>query len=100
MRLDKWLKVSRVIKRRTIANEACDKDKIKVNKKIARASTELKVGDIIEISMGNRQTSLEVLNVPVKGNVTIQGAKECFRMLSDEKIEIEDFFSKEFSEEN
>lgn len=99
MRLDKWLKVSRVIKRRTIANEACDKEKIKVNNKIARASTEVKVGDIIEIAMGNRQSSLEVLNVPERSNVTIQGAKDCYKMLSDSKVDIEDLFSKEFSED-
>lgn len=100
MRLDKWLKVSRIIKRRTIANEACDKDKIKVNNKIARASTEVKVGDIIEISMGNRQSSLEVLKVPEKGNVTTQDAKECYKMLSDSKVDISDLFEKDFPEEN
>lgn len=100
MRLDKWLKVSRIIKRRTIANEACDKDKIKVNNRIARASTELKVGDIIEITMGNRNSSLEVLRVPDKGNVTTQDAKGCYRMLSDSKINIEELFEKDFQKEN
>ena len=53
MRLDKFLKVSRLIKRRTVANEACDKEKITVNGKIARASYEVKTGDIIEINIGN-----------------------------------------------
>ena len=54
MRLDKYLKVTRLIKRRTIANEACDAGKIMVNGKIARASYDIKVGDIIEINMGSR----------------------------------------------
>ena len=86
MRLDKWLKVSRVIKRRTIANEACDKDKIKINNRFARASTEVKVGDIIEVSMGNRQTIMEVLKVPEGGNITTQEAKEFFVIKSEIKL--------------
>ena len=53
MRLDKFLKVSRLIKRRTVANEACDKEKVLVNGKIARASYEVKTGDIIEIKIGS-----------------------------------------------
>ncbi|MBP1562705.1 MAG: RNA-binding S4 domain-containing protein [Oscillospiraceae bacterium] len=52
MRLDKFLKVSRLIKRRTVANEACDAEKVSVNGKIARASYEVKTGDIIEINIG------------------------------------------------
>ena len=63
MRLDKYLKVSRLIKRRTIANEACDNQRVLVNGKIARASYDVKVGDKIEINMGQIPTKAEVLAV-------------------------------------
>lgn len=63
MRLDKYLKITRLIKRRTVANEACDAEKISVNGKIARASYDVKVGDIIEINMGSRPLKVKVLNV-------------------------------------
>lgn len=63
MRLDKYLKVSRLIKHRTVANEVCDAKHITVNGKIARASYDVKVGDVIEISMGQNVTRARVLNV-------------------------------------
>ena len=63
MRLDKYLKVSRLIKRRTVANEACDAQKISVNGKAARASYEVKTGDIIEINMGLKPLKVRVLDV-------------------------------------
>lgn len=63
MRLDKYLKVSRLIKRRTVANEVCDARHVTVNGKIARASYDVKVGDVIEISMGQNVTRARVLNV-------------------------------------
>ena len=63
MRLDKYLKVSRLIKRRTVANEVCDAKHVTVNSKIARASYDVKVGDVIEISMGQNVTRARVLNV-------------------------------------
>lgn len=63
MRLDKYLKVTRLIKRRTVANEACDAGKIEVNGKIARASYDVKQGDIILINMGQKPLKVEVLNV-------------------------------------
>lgn len=63
MRLDKYLKVTRLIKRRTVANDACDAEKIVVNGKIARASYDVKVGDIIEINMGTKPLKVKVLNV-------------------------------------
>lgn len=63
MRLDKYLKVTRLIKRRTIANEACDAEKVVVNGKIARASYDVKVGDVIEINMGTRPLKVRVTNV-------------------------------------
>lgn len=63
MRLDKYLKVSRLIKRRTIANEACDAERVLVNGKPARASYEVKVGDRIEMRFGERAVRVEVLAV-------------------------------------
>ena len=63
MRLDKYLKVSRIIKRRTVANEACDAGRVLVNGKVARASYDIKVGDVIEISFGTRDFKAEVLTV-------------------------------------
>jgi ribosomal 50S subunit-recycling heat shock protein len=63
MRLDKFLKVSRLIKRRTIANEACDSERVTVNGRIARASYEVKVGDVIEIRFGQKLIKVEVVTV-------------------------------------
>ena len=63
MRLDKYLKITRLIKRRTVANEACDAGKISVNGKIARASYDVKVGDVIEINMGVKPLKAEVLSI-------------------------------------
>ncbi len=63
MRLDKYLKVSRIIKRRTVANEACDAGRVVVNGKAARASYDVKEGDIIEIAFGTNTTRVQVLNV-------------------------------------
>ena len=63
MRLDKYLKVSRIIKRRTIANEVCDAKKVSVNGKIARASYDVKEGDVLEIQMGDNILRAKVLSV-------------------------------------
>ena len=63
MRLDKYLKVSRLIKRRTVANEACDNGRISVNGRVVKASYEVKEGDKIEIAMGTRTVAVEVLQV-------------------------------------
>ena len=63
MRLDKYLKVSRLIKRRTVANEACDNGRISVNGSVVKACYEVKVGDKIEITMGPRTVAVEVLQV-------------------------------------
>lgn len=63
MRLDKYLKVTRLIKRRTVANEACDAGKIFVNDKVARASYDVKIGDVIQINMGQKPLKVKVLNV-------------------------------------
>ena len=63
MRLDKYLKVSRIIKRRTIANEACDQGRVSLNQKPAKASTEVKIVDVIEIRFGEKVFRAEILNI-------------------------------------
>ena len=79
MRLDKYLKVSRLIKRRTVANEACDAGRVTINDKPAKASSNVKVGDIIAISFGNKDVKVEVLDV--QETVKKEDAKELFRYL-------------------
>jgi len=79
MRLDKYLKVSRLIKRRTVANEACDAARIMVNDKPAKASYQVKIGDIIEIQFGNRSTRAEVLDI--RETTKKEEAKDMFRYL-------------------
>ena len=63
MRLDKFLKISRIIKRRTVANEACDAGRVSINGKVAKASVNVKVGDVIEIAFGTKTVKAEVLTV-------------------------------------
>ena len=63
MRLDKYLKVSRLIKRRTVANEACDNERVTVNGRTARASYEVKVGDRVSLRLGAREVTVEVVSV-------------------------------------
>ncbi len=63
MRLDKYLKVSRIIKRRTVANEACDAGRVEVNGKVARASYDVKLGDVIKVSLGQNERSFKVLAI-------------------------------------
>lgn len=77
MRLDKYLKVSRLIKRRTVANEACDGGRVLVNGKVAKASVNVKEGDTIEILFGNKSLKVEVLNV--QETVKKEEAKEMYR---------------------
>lgn len=79
MRLDKYLKVSRLIKRRTVANEACDAGRVMINKKTAKAGTEVKPGDEITINFGNKDVRVEVLSVAE--TVKKEEAKEMFRYL-------------------
>lgn len=79
MRLDKYLKVSRLIKRRPVANEACDAGRILVNDKVAKASLNIKPGDVIEIQFGNKNTKVEV--VSVEDTCKKEEAKELFRYL-------------------
>lgn len=79
MRLDKFLKVSRLIKRRTVANEACDAGRVLVNGKTAKASLNVKTGDLIEIEFGTRTVKVEVLDV--QETVRKDEAKELYRYL-------------------
>lgn len=79
MRLDKFLKVSRLIKRRTVANEACDAGRVMVNGKTAKASVNVKPGDIIEIGFGTRSVKAEVLSVAE--TTKKEEAKELFRYI-------------------
>ena len=79
MRLDKFLKVSRLIKRRTVANEACDAGRVTINGKPAKASTAVKAGDILEIGFGTKAVKVEVLNV--QETVRKDDAKEMYQYL-------------------
>ena len=79
MRLDKYLKVSRLIKRRTVAHEACDAGRVMINGKTAKAGTDVKVGDMIEIGFGTRNVKVEVLDV--QETTRKEDAKELFRYL-------------------
>lgn len=79
LRLDKYLKVSRLIKRRTVANEACDAGRVMVNGKVAKASVDVKVGDIIEIGFGTRNVKVEVLDV--QETTRKEDAKDLFKYL-------------------
>ena len=77
MRLDKYLKVSRIIKRRTVANEACDSGRVMLNDKVARASAEVKAGDVIEIAFGNKSVRV----TSVQETIRKEDAKEMFEYL-------------------
>ena len=79
MRLDKFLKVSRLIKRRTVANEACDAGRVLINDKPAKASANVKAGDILTIQFGNNDVKVEVLDV--QETVKKEEAKELFRYI-------------------
>ena len=79
MRLDKFLKVSRLIKRRTVANEACDAGRVLVNGKTAKASVKVKPGDVIETQFGTRTVKVEVLDL--QETTKKEEAKELFRYI-------------------
>ena len=80
MRLDKYLKVSRIIKRRTVANEACDAGRVTINGRPAKASADVKEGDILEIQFGTKPVRVEVLGV--RETVKKEEAKDMFRYLT------------------
>ena len=79
MRLDKFLKVSRLIKRRTVANDACDAGRVKVNDKAVKASYDVKVGDIIEIGFGDKSVKAEV--TAIMDTTKKENASEMFKYL-------------------
>ena len=79
MRLDKYLKVSRLIKRRTVANEACDAGRVLINDSPAKASAQVKEGDVLEIQFGSKAVRVEVLNV--QETVKKEEAQELYRYL-------------------
>ena len=79
MRLDKYLKVSRLIKRRTVANEACDAVRVLINDRPAKASAQVKEGDVLEIQFGSKAVRVEVLNV--QETVKKEEAQELYRYL-------------------
>lgn len=79
MRLDKYLKVSRLIKRRTVANEACDAGRVMVNDKVVKASYDVKVGDVIEIAFGNKSVRVEV--TMIADTTKKEDAKEMYKYL-------------------
>ncbi len=80
MRLDKYLKVARIIKRRTVANEACDASHITVNGKVAKASYDVKTGDIIEVGFGGRTLRVRVLDI--KDSTKKADAAEMYEVIS------------------
>ena len=79
MRLDKFLKVSRLIKRRTVANEACDAGRVLINDRPAKASAQVKAGDVLEIQFGSKAVKVEVLNV--QETIKKEEAQELYRYL-------------------
>lgn len=82
MRLDKWLKLSRVIKRRPVANEICDQGRVTINGRVAKAGAEVKPGDRLEVRFGQRLLTLEIVTVPA-GQVSAKLASELYRVLSE-----------------
>ena len=85
MRLDKWLKLSRVIKRRTVANEICDQGRVTINGRPAKAPVEVKSGDKLVIRFGQRLLELEILTVPT-GQVSTKMARELYQTLGETSL--------------
>lgn len=82
MRLDKWLKLSRVIKRRPVANEICDQGRVTINGRVAKAGAEVKPGDLLEIRFGTRVLGLEIVAVPA-GQVSAKMAPDLYRVTGE-----------------
>lgn len=82
MRLDKFLKVSRLIKRRTVANEVSEQGRVFVNDNLAKPAKQLKEGDVIRIEYFNRSTVVKILKIPT-GNVSIQDAKDLYEVIEE-----------------
>jgi ribosomal 50S subunit-recycling heat shock protein len=85
MRLDKFLKVSRIIKRRTVAKEVCETGRVMINGKSAKPGTVVKIGDIIEIGYASGSVKAEVINI--SEHVTKEGARELYKIISGQEIE-------------
>ena len=81
MRLDKYLKVSRIIKRRAVANEACDSDRVVINGRVAKASTHVKCGDIVEIKFGEKLVKFEIISV--EEVIKKDEAREMYKILEE-----------------
>lgn len=88
MRLDKYLKVSRLIKRRTVAKEVCDAGRVKINGRPAKAGSELNIGDELIINYGSRTLEAEVLEL--RENVPAKEAATLYKLLSEEKLPLDD----------
>ncbi len=84
MRIDKFLKLSRVIKRRTVAQEACDGGRIEINGKTAKPSKEVRVGDVVTVTFGNRAMTFEVLSVDERQ--TKQSADTMYRICDENQV--------------
>lgn len=88
MRLDKWLKVSRLIKRRTVAQMACDQNRVYVNDRPAKSSLTLKDGDLVHLELGSRAVTVKVITVPT-GSVPAQDASLLYEMIEEIKRQAE-----------
>jgi ribosomal 50S subunit-recycling heat shock protein len=84
MRLDKFLKVSRVIKRRTLAKEVCDGGRVSINGRVAKPSAEVKPGDILELDFGTKRVKVEIIDTP--NSVRADQAKDIYRVLEETKV--------------
>lgn len=85
MRIDKYLKVSRVVKRRTVANEVCSAGRVLINDKVVKPGAEVKVGDIVTIKFGNGETRFRILNI--KETVRKEEASEMYELLEGTEVE-------------
>lgn len=83
MRLDKYLKVARIIKRRTVANEACSNERVTVNGKEAKPSKEVKVGDVVSVGFGDKKFTFKVLEVP-EGNVPKNNSNMLYEIINED----------------
>lgn len=84
MRLDKFLKVSRIIKRRTLAKEVCDGGRVSINGRAAKAGSEVKAGDLLELDFGSKRLKVEIVDTPA--TVRTDQAKDLYRVLEEIKI--------------
>ncbi|CAN5702482.1 hypothetical protein BH24ACI2_BH24ACI2_04370 [soil metagenome] len=98
MRLDLFLKASRLILRRTLAQKFCDAGLVKINDSAAKSSREVKTGDEIEIKKGNRLTKVKILEVPAKKQISRQAADKLYEVIAEEILEEEILFELNFTD--